>query len=170
MVPATVKHPIGILAGLFNGTALVALHISKIRCEFGDTVAPMLTRQVLSVRTTVPGTLFGRPLQSVPPAPVAGGNRRKRQPHFTEKNIFGGRGGVRTRGPLLAKQGLGQVVRLRPPGLKCTNQDFACPQRRTNSMRVYLGTRIEPAVSTSTFTTRFTFRRKLLGFLIPHAM
>jgi hypothetical protein len=59
VVPATVKHPIGILAGLFNGTALVALHISRIRCEFGDTVAPMLTRQILSPpcrRSTIPKT------------------------------------------------------------------------------------------------------------------
>ena len=36
--------------------------------------------------------------------------------------------------------------------------------------RIYLGARMEPAVSISTFTTGFTFRRKLLGFLIPHAM
>ena len=36
--------------------------------------------------------------------------------------------------------------------------------------RIYLGTWMAPPVSISMFTTGFTFRRKLLGFFIPHAM
>src|SRR5215469_4630286 len=39
-----------------------------------------------------------------PPALIAGGELRKHRSYFVEKNIVGGRGGTRTRGPLLAKQ------------------------------------------------------------------
>src|SRR6516225_10641997 len=35
---------------------------------------------------------------------MAGGKLRKHRRYFIEKNIVGGRGGTRTRGPLLAKQ------------------------------------------------------------------
>src|SRR6516225_9565702 len=35
---------------------------------------------------------------------MAGGKLRKHRRYFVEKNIVGGRGGTRTRGPLLAKQ------------------------------------------------------------------
>src|SRR5215469_11298332 len=44
-----------------------------------------------------------------PPALIAGGKLRKHRSYFVEKNIVGGRGGTRTRGPLLAKQVLSQL-------------------------------------------------------------
>ena len=40
---------------------------------------------------------------------LAGGKLRKHRRYFIEKNIVGGRGGTRTRGPLLAKQVLSQL-------------------------------------------------------------
>jgi hypothetical protein len=40
---------------------------------------------------------------------MAGGKRGKRRQYLTEMKMVGGRGGTRTRGPLLAKQVLSQL-------------------------------------------------------------